>query len=132
MSKFKFGDKVHCINGDGLVSRVWFDYDVDTWLCEVVFILNNHTCTFTVPVNELTPATDWVKCSERMPELDDVKSPFTEYFVVTTSNDGDEVQRAYYIDWSSNECKWVSMNGVPIKAKVTHWMPSYTPAPPQD
>ena len=85
-----------------------------------------------VMINQLTPASDWVKCSERMPELDDVKSPLTEYFVVIASNDGDEVQRAYFINWSSNKSRWVSRNGLPISAKVTHWMLIDTPAPPQD
>mgnify|MGYP003587870421 CR=1 FL=1 len=129
MNKFKFGDRVwHEKYGLCVITR--------SEPVQLYGIAHNHPTMAQIPwlisESDLTPATDWVKCSEWMPELDDVKSPCTEYFVATTSNDGDEVQRAYYIDWSSNERKWVSMNGIPIKAKVTHWMPSYTPAPPQD
>ncbi len=131
MNKFKFGDRVNVLyprwkNAD----EVGVVIGSSNGLNNIQF--ENGGYAGLVPDKFITPATDWVKCSERMPEIDDVKSPCTEYFVATTSNDGNEVQRAYYIDWSSNERKWVSMNGVPIKAKVTHWMPSYTPAPPQD
>ena len=115
MSKFKFGVKVHCIHGVGLVSRVWFDYDVDTWLCEVVFILNNQTCTFTVPVNDITLATDWVKCSDRMPELG--------VPVLVIGGSTAWVDKAYDSD-----------DGVSFYednyGRVTHWMP--LPAPPTE
>ena len=129
MNKFKFGARVwHEKYGLCLITR--------SEPLGLYGIAHNHPAmaqiSWLISESELTPATDWIKCAERMPELDDVKSPCTEYFVATTSNDGDEVQRAYYIDWSSNKSRWVSMNGVPISAKVTHWMPSYTPAPPQD
>ena len=106
--------------------------DYGSFLIEIY--LKNGSLIFSteMPSQALSLKAAWIKCADKMPDFDDVKSPLTEYFVTISRNDGDEVQRAYYIDWSSNKSRWVSMNGVPISAKVTHWMPSYTPAPPQD
>lgn len=115
MNKFKFGDKVNCIHGIGLVSRVWFDCDLDTYLCEVVFVLNNQTCNFTALENDLTPAADWVKCSERMPELG--------VPVLVIGGSTALVDKAYDSD-----------DGISFYednyGRATHWMP--LPTPPQD
>ena len=115
MNKLKFCDKVHCIHGVGLVSRVWFDYDVDTWLCEVVFILNNQTCTFTVPVNDLTLATDWIPCSERMPELN----------VPVLVHTGSRMEIDHTYDFGDGASFYNDLYD-----DVTHWMP--LPAPPTE
>ena len=105
MNKFKFGDKVNCIHGIGLVSRVWFDCDLDTYLCEVVFVLNNQTCNFTALENDLTPAADWVKCSERMPKHGEM--------VLVFNGNSIEID-ALAIGEFDFEC-WCD--------SVTHWMP---------
>ena len=69
MTKFKFGDKVNCIHGIGIVTRTYFDDEFDEFICEVVFILDNQTCTYKSLESELTKVSDWIQCSERMPEF---------------------------------------------------------------
>ena len=65
MSKFKFGDKVwHEEYGNGVYGKS-SDLKVTT-LSQVMF---ESVGCINVPMSELTPATDWVKCSERMPEF---------------------------------------------------------------
>ena len=113
MNKFKFGDKVNCIHGIGLVSRVWFDCDLDTYLCEVVFVLNNQTCNFTALENDLTPAADWVKCSERMPEID--------VPVLVHTGNGMDIDHTY--DFGDGVSFYDDLYG-----EFTHWMP--LPDPP--
>ena len=71
-----------------------------------------------VMINQLTPATDWVKCSERMPET------YTKVLVlVEVGNDSkqhifvDELYEStkYGMTWQNND------------NLVTHWMPLPTP-----
>ena len=69
MSKFKFGDKVNCIHGVGIVTITYFDYEFDEFICEVVFILDGKTCTYKSLENELTKVSEWIPCSECMPEF---------------------------------------------------------------
>ena len=68
-----------------------------------------------VPVEYLTPASDWVKCSERMPELG--------VPVLVIGGSTAWVDKAYDSD-----------DGVSFYednyGRATHWMP--LPAPPQD
>ena len=74
-----------------------------------------------VMINQLTPATDWVKCSERMPET------CTKVLVlVEVGNDSkqhifvDELYEStkYGMTWQNND------------NLVTHWMP--LPTPPKE
>ena len=62
-----------------------------------------------VMINQLTPATDWVKCADKSP-------PFNKYVLIWDGEDQD-------VDWLSdtapNEFK---------ESHITHWMP--LPAPP--
>ena len=65
-----------------------------------------------VMINQLTPATDWVKCSERMPEHGDM--------VLVFNGNSIEID-ALATGGFDFEC-WCD--------SITHWMP--LPAPPQD
>ena len=109
MGIFKFGDKVLNSDGalgvvtneiDGLCFVAWTCYELDQgWYRE----------------SELTPATDWVKCSDRMPELG--------VPVLVIGDSTAWVDKAYDSD-----------DGVSFYednyGRVTHWMP--LPAPPTE
>ena len=74
-----------------------------------------------VMINQLTPATDWVKCSERMPET------YTKALVlVEVGNDG---KQHIFVDELYESTKygrlWQNNDNL-----VTHWMP--LPALPQE
>ena len=67
MTKFKFGDKVsyrRCKNAFYLRET----NDIRSLIAVEKFGAIKGA-VITVITNELTPATDWVKCSERMPEF---------------------------------------------------------------
>ena len=108
MSKFKFGDKVNCIHGIGIVTRTYFDYEFDEIICEVVFILDNQTCTYKSLESELTKVSDWIPCSERMPELG------VEVLVMGGSISW--LDKAY--DWGDGVSFCEDNYGI-----ATHWMP---------
>ena len=112
MTKFKFGDKVFCIHGIGIVTKTYFDYEFDEFICEVVFILDNQTCTYKSLECELTKVSDWIPCSERMPKHGEM--------VLVFNGNSIEID-ALAIGELDFEC-WCD--------SVTHWMP--LPAPPQD
>ena len=68
MNKFKFGDKVSyrsCKNAFYLQETD----DIRSLIAVEKFGAIKGV-VITVITNEITPASDWVKCSERMPELD--------------------------------------------------------------
>ena len=113
MSKFKFGDKVSyrsCKNAfylrktDGIRSLI---------AVEKFGAIKG--AVITVITNELTPATDWVKCSERMPEEGQS----------VTVYDGDSMWTDTAYDFGDGLCFYYDDDG-----RATHWMP--LPAPPQD
>ena len=112
MNKFKFGDKVSyrsCKNAFYLQET-----DDIRSLIAVEKFGAIKGAVITVITNELTPASDWVKCSERMPET------YTKVLVlVEVGNDSkqhifvDELYEStkYGMTWQNND------------NLVTHWMP---------
>ena len=107
-NKFKFGDKVSyrsCKNAFYLQET-----DDIRSLIAVEKFGAIKGAVITVITNELTPASDWVKCSERMPEHGDM--------VLVFNGNSIEID-ALAIGEFDFEC-WCD--------SVTHWMP--LPAPP--
>ena len=108
MNKFKFGDKV--LNSDGVLGVVTNEID---GLCFIAWTCHELDEGW-YRESELTPASDWVKCSERMPET------YTKVLVlVEVGNDSkqhifvDELYEStkYGMTWQNND------------NLVTHWMP---------
>ena len=113
MTKFKFGDKVNCIHGIGIVSRTYFDYEFDEFICEVVFILDNQTCTYKSLESELTKVSDWIPCSERMPEIDVPVLVHTGngMYIDHTYDFGDGV--SFYDDLYGEFTNWMPLPEIP-------------------
>ena len=114
MSKFKFGDRVHVaypywsnVNDVGVV------IGSNGGLNNIQF--ENGGYTGIVPDEFVTPATDWVKCSERMPELN--------VPVLVHTGSGMEIDHTY--DFGDGASFYEDLYG-----DVTHWMP--LPAPPTE
>ena len=108
-NKFKFGDKVSyrsCKNAFYLQETD----DIRSLIAVEKFGAIKGG-VITVITNELTPATDWVKCADKSP-------PFNKYVLIWDGEDQD-------VDWLSdtapNEFK---------ESHITHWMP--LPAPPAE
>ncbi len=109
MNKFKFGDKV--LNSDGVLGVVTNEIDGECFVAWTCYELDQDWYR----ESELTPATDWVKCSERMPELD--------VPVLVHTGSGMRIDKAY--DFGDGVSFYEDLYG-----DVTHWMP--LPTPPQD
>ena len=110
-NKFKFGDKVSyrsCKNAFYLQET-----DDIRSLIAVEKFGAIKGAVITVITNELTPATDWVKCSERMPELD--------VPVLVVNQNGIDLGVIYDGD------DWFLADA---EREITHWMP--LPAPPTE
>ena len=108
MNKFKFGDKViyqTCL------------YVVTAAVDDECFLISegSYDAGIWADASKLTLATDWVKCSERMPELD--------VPVLVHTGSGMRIDKAY--DFGDGVSFYEDLYG-----DVTHWMP--LPAPPQD
>ena len=110
MNKFKFGDKV------------WHEeYGLCVAIKEVTaengkmgcVIINEDGQATIVDAKVLTHATDWVKCSERMPEFGQS----------VTVYDGDRMWTDTTYDFGDGLCFYYDDDG-----RATHWMP--LPAPP--
>ena len=109
-NKFKFGDKVSyrsCKNAFYLQET-----DDIRSLIAVEKFGAIKGAVITVITNELTPATDWVKCSERLPKHGEM--------VLVFNGNSIEID-ALAIGEFDFEC-WCD--------SVTHWMP--LPAPPAE
>lgn len=114
MNKFKLGDRVnvlypHWKNAD----EVGVVIGSNGGLNNIQF--ENGDYTFLVPDEFITPATDWVKCSERMPEID--------VPVLVHTGNGMDIDHTY--DFGDGVSFYDDLYG-----EFTHWMP--LPAPPQD
>ena len=101
MTKFKFGDKVwHDEYGNGVYGKS-SDLKVTT-LSQVMF---ESVGCINVLTNELTPASEWIKCSERMPKHGEV--------VLVFNGNSIEIDALATGEFDF-EC-WCD--------SVTHWMP---------
>ncbi|EQA3420201.1 DUF551 domain-containing protein [Cronobacter dublinensis] len=73
---------------------------------------------------------EWIKCSERMPENDDyvLVADFDAHYTSCEPN----YQIACYGDWFKNNYpSWDNGDGLGVNLKtITHWMP--LPAPPDE
>ena len=112
MNKFKFGDRVwHEKYGLCLITR--------SEPLQLYGIAHNHPAMAQIPwlisESELTPATDWVKCSEWMPEFGQS----------VTVYDGDRMWTDTTYDFGDGLCFYYDDDG-----RATHWMP--LPAPPSE
>ena len=107
MNKFKFGDKVwHEEYGLGVVHM----QVGKTTLCLFENVPNS-----VAPTDKLTLVTDWVKCSECMPEFGQS----------VTVYDGDRMWTDTTYDFGDGLCFYYDDDG-----RATHWMP--LPAPPME
>ena len=114
MNKFKFGDRVNVASPHWKnASDVGVVIGSSNGLNNIQF--ENGGYTGLVPDEFVTLATDWVKCSERMPELG--------VPVLVIGGSTAWVDKAYESD-----------DGISFYednyGRATHWMP--LPAPPQD
>ena len=101
MTKFKFGDKVwHEDYGNGVYGKS-SDLKVTT-LSQVMF---ESVGCINVLTNELTPASEWIKCSERMPKHGEI--------VLVFNGNSIEIDALATGEFDF-EC-WCD--------SVTHWMP---------
>ena len=110
-NKFKFGDKVSyrsCKNAFYLQETD----DIRSLIAVEKFGAIKGG-VITVITNELTPASDWVKCSERMPEID--------VPVLVHTGNGMGIDHTY--DFGDGVSFYDDLYG-----EFTHWMP--LPAPP--
>ena len=110
-NKFKFGDKVSyrsCKNAFYLRKT-----DDIRSLIAVEKFGAIKGAVITVITNELTPASGWVKCSERMPEID--------VPVLVHTGNGMDIDHTY--DFGDGVSFYDDLYG-----EFTHWMP--LPAPP--
>ena len=106
MTKLKFGDKVSyrsCKNAFYLQETD----DIRSLIAVEKFGAIKGG-VITVITNELTPATDWVKCSERMPEFGQS----------VTVYDGDRMWTDTTYDFGDGLCFYYDDDG-----RATHWMP---------
>ena len=105
-NKFKFGDKViyqACL------------YVVTAAVDDECFLISegSYDAGIWADASKLTPATDWVKCSEWMPEFGQS----------VTVYDGDRMWTDTTYDFGDGLCFYYDDDG-----RATHWMP--LPAPP--
>ncbi len=108
MNKFKLGDRVnvlypHWKNAD----EVGVVIGSNGGLNNIQF--ENGDYTFLVPDEFITPATDWVKCSERMPEL------YESVLVLYTDGSISD-------DWTIERKGQRTWNCISTE-DATHWMP---------
>ena len=113
MNKFKFGNKVwHETFGE--CSVLTLDDDIEN-IYKIVYLDGNEDYIAYAHISKLTLATDWVKCSERMPEEGQS----------VTVYDGDSMWTDTTYDFGDGLCFYYDDDG-----RATHWMP--LPALPQD
>lgn len=118
MSKFKFGDKVsHSKYGFGVIisnrpENVEYSH-IDVAFKE--YKGTEYSAYVEIPSLTLVSESDWVKCSERMPELN--------VPVLVHTGSGMRIDKAY--DFGDGVSFYEDLYG-----DVTHWMP--LPTPPQD
>ena len=119
MTKFKFGDKVFCIVlfGNGIYMKRSY-HGSDEPMCYVLF--ENYGLKV-VELASITKVSDWIPCSERMPET------YTKVLVLVEV--GNDSKQHIFVDelYESTKYGMLWQNNDNL---VTHWMP--LPAPPPD
>ena len=107
MSKFKFGDKVFCkgLFGNGIYMKRSY-HGSDEPMCYVLF--ENYGLKV-VELASITKVSEWIQCSERMPELDVEVLVWFGNFIYIDSLYYEKNLKEYW--WQGN-CKL-----------PTHWMP---------
>ena len=134
MSKFKFGDKVTYRSCKKAFYLVKTDEKNSLIAVEKNGVIKG--AVVTVFTDELTPASDWVKCSERMPDCDELRErPHKARFWIYIQWDDGYILNAYR-KFQNGEWVWASQlrtNGQMIfaDAVVSHYMPITPPTPPQ-
>ena len=110
MTKFKFGDKVwHDEYGLGFIIQLHgFEIDLTYSVMFEDMVISGKNI-------KLTKVSDWIPCSERMPEFGQS----------VTVYDGDRMWTDTTYDFGDGLCFYYDDDG-----RATHWMP--LPAPPQD
>ena len=106
MSKFKFGDKVFCkgLFGNGIYFKPSY-HGSDEPMCYVLF--ENYGLKV-VRLSSIKKVSDWIQCSERMPEYDSE--------VIVTG--GNYVWRDKCYDFGDGLCFYDDND-----SSATHWMP---------
>mgnify|MGYP003611479202 FL=1 len=106
MNKFKFGDKVFCkgLFGDGIYHKRSY-HGSDEPMCYVLF--ENYGLKV-VELASITKVSDWIPCSERMPEYD------SEVIV----ENGNYILNDKCYDFGDGLCFYDDND-----SSVTHWMP---------
>ena len=106
MTKFKFGDKVFCkgLFGNGIYHKPSY-HGSDKPMC---YILSENYGLKVVELSSITKVSDWIPCSERMPELG------VEVLVMGGSISW--LDKAY--DWGDGVSFCEDNYGI-----ATHWMP---------
>ena len=107
MSKFKFGDKVFCsgLFGNGIYHKCSY-HEQEEPMCYVLF--ENYGLKV-VRLSSIKKVSDWIACSERMPDIDvEVLVYFDGYIYIDS----------LYYEKNLNEYWWQGNDRLP-----THWMP---------
>ena len=107
MTKFKFGDKVSYKNCKNAFYLRKTD-DIRSLIAVEEFGVINGA-VITVFTDEITPVSDWVKCSKRLPDIDvEVLVYFYGYIYIDS----------LYYEKNQKEYWWQGNDKLP-----THWMP---------
>ena len=106
MTKFKFGDKVFCrgLFGNGIYHKCSY-HEQEEPMCYVLF--ENYGLKV-VELSSITKVSEWIPCSERMPELN--------VPVLVHTGSGMRIDKAY--DFGDGVSFYEDIYG-----DVTHWMP---------
>ena len=107
MTKFKFGDKVFCkgLFGNGIYMKRSY-HGSDEPMCYALF--ENYGLKV-VRLSNITKVTDWIPCSERMPDIDvEVLVYFDGYIYIDS----------LYYEKNLKEYWWQGNCRLP-----THWIP---------
>ena len=112
MSKFKFGDKVFCkgLFGNGIYFKPSY-HGSDEPMCYVLF--ENYGLKV-VRLSSIKKVSDWIQCSERMPDNDDDVLVFDgcevsiDYIDICIES-GDE----YFVNLGSDSTHWMPLPEMP-------------------
>lgn len=117
MTKFKFGDKVNCsgLFGNGIYHKCSY-HEQEEPMCYVLF--ENYGLKV-VELSSITKVSEWISCSERMPENGDVLWCYNSTIAVGCHNQyigGDEVLVSgggYLLVDDINNAYWMPLPDMP-------------------